>query len=150
LMGTPAEAAEHVEPMLDAADVVKVSDEDLAWYAPGETVAEVAARWAARGPAVVVVTRGGEGAIAVTSGGVRVDVAAPRVEVADTVGAGDSFMGGLVDGLWSAGLLGAQRRDALRGPDAETLTAVLTRCTRIAANTVSRPGADPPTSAELD
>lgn len=150
LMGTPAEAAEHVEPMLDAADVVKVSDEDLAWYAPGEPVAEVAARWATRGPAVVVVTLGGEGAIAVTSGGVRVEVAAPRVEVADTVGAGDSFMGGLVDGLWSAGLLGAQRREALRAVDAETLTAVLTRCTRIAAITVSRPGADPPTSAELD
>lgn len=59
-------------------------------------------------------------------------------------------MGGLVDGLWSAGLLGAQRREALRAVDAETLTAVLTRCARIAAITVSRPGADPPTSAELD
>jgi len=149
LMGSPLAAASHVEPMVDEADVIKVSDEDLAWYAPGRPPEEVAAQWASRGPALVVVTLGGSGAFAVTSRGERVDVIAPRVEVADTVGAGDSFMGGLVDGLWSAGLLGAHRRDALLAIDTETLTAVLERCVRIAAITVSRPGADPPTAAEL-
>lgn len=150
LMGTPAEAAVRVEPMLEVADVVKVSDEDLAWYAPGEAVEAVAARWAGRGPAVVVVTLGASGALAFTAEGARVRVASPRVTVADTVGAGDSFMAGLVDGLWGAGLLGAERRAALRAVDDATLARVLERCARIAAITVSRPGADPPTIAELD
>jgi len=149
LMGEPERAARRVEPMLDLADVVKVSDEDLDWYAPGEDVETVARRWAARGPAIVVVTRGGEGALAVTAAGLRVTVAAPPVAVVDTVGAGDSFMGGLVDGLWSAGLLGAERREALRAVDAATLREVLERCARIAAITVSRAGANPPTAAEL-
>ncbi|MDQ2625131.1 MAG: PfkB family carbohydrate kinase, partial [Actinomycetota bacterium] len=72
------------------------------------------------------------------------------VEVADTVGAGDSFMGGLIDGLWTAGLLGAERREALHAIDEATLTGVLERCVRIAAITVSRPGANPPTAEELD
>jgi fructokinase len=96
------------------------------------------------------VTRGGEGALAVTSRGVRVEVSAPPTSVADTVGAGDSFMGGLVDGLWSAELLGAGRREALHAIDADSLRSVLERCARIAAITVSRPGADPPSARELD
>lgn len=150
LMGDPADVRPLVEALVELSDVVKVSDEDLAWLLPGEAPADVAARWATRGPALVVVTLGGEGALAATSAGARLTVPAPRVEVADTVGAGDSFMGGLVDGLWSAGLLGADRRDALRGADVATLEHVLARCVRIAAITVSRPGANPPGTAELD
>ena len=69
--------------------------------------------------------------------------------VADTVGAGDSFMGGLIDGLWGAGLLGGESRDALRAIDDSTLARILERCARIAAITVSRPGANPPDSMEL-
>jgi fructokinase len=127
-----------------------MSDEDLAWLEPGASPRDVATRWAARGPALVVVTRGGEGALAVTAGGVEVEVPAPRVQVADTVGAGDSFMSGLIDGLWSAGLLGAAHRIALGGIDADVLTPILERCVRIAAVTVSRPGANPPSTAELE
>ena len=102
------------------------------------------------GPAFVVVTRGGDGATAFLPSERAVHVDAPATEVADTVGAGDSFMGGLIDGLWDAGLLGGDRRDALRAIDDETLTAILERCARIAAITVSRPGANPPGLAELD
>ena len=149
LMGSPAIAMPIVEALVALADVVKVSDEDLAWLHPGADPVAIATDWAARGPALVVVTLGGEGAIAVTSTGARVDVPAPRVQVADTVGAGDSFMSGLIDGLWTAGLLGADRRDALHAIDAVTIERVLTRCARIAAITVSRPGANPPTSTDL-
>ncbi len=85
-----------------------------------------------------------------TSSGLVVEVATPRVVVADTVGAGDSFMGGLIDGLWSAGLLGGDRRASLHSAGAAAWVEVLTRCARIAAITVSRPGANPPTRAELD
>lgn len=150
LMPPPDETRPIVAALIALADVVKVSDEDLAWLEPGTDPIDVAKRWASEGPALVVVTRGGEGATAVTALGGRVDVTAPRVVVADTVGAGDSFMGGLIDGLWSAGLLGADRRAALRAADDATLLQVLTRCALIAATTVSRPGANPPTSAELD
>ncbi|WP_019134994.1 carbohydrate kinase family protein [Cellulomonas massiliensis] len=149
LMGSPEHARPQVEAFVRAADVVKVSDEDLAWLHPGVAPAEIAETWARSGPALVVVTHGGEGAFAVTGAGARLQVPAPAVTVADTVGAGDSFMGGLVDGLWTAGLLGADRREALADVSAEVVEAVLARCVRIAAITVSRAGANPPTAAEL-
>ncbi len=96
----------------------------------------------------MVVTFGGEGAVAVCSGG-EVRVAAPRVEVVDTVGAGDTFMGALIDGLWERDLLGGDRREALRAIDLVSLTEVLERCVAAAAITVSRAGANPPRRAEL-
>lgn len=149
LMGNPAQARASIERIVALADVVKVSDEDLEWIAsPDDTIDSIAHGWLALGPALVVVTRGGSGASAWTAHG-RTDIAAPAVTVADTVGAGDSFMAGLIDGLWAANLLGANRRDALRAIDSATLTSVLDRCARIAAITVSRPGANPPTAAEL-
>ncbi|NTW42124.1 MAG: carbohydrate kinase [Cellulomonadaceae bacterium] len=150
LMPPPDETRPLVEALVALADVVKVSDEDLAWLEPGTDPLDVARRWVTAGPAAVVVTRGGDGATAVTGSGQVIDVPAPAVTVADTVGAGDSFMSGLVDGLWSAGLLGADRRPALHAADDATWTSVLTRCARIAAITVSRPGANPPTAAELE
>lgn len=151
LMGDPAEARRSIERMVQLSDVVKVSDEDLEWLAPDTPADDMAREWLATlGPALVVITRGGSGASAFTHDGRRIDIEAPSVEVADTVGAGDSFMGGLIDGLWSADQLGAHRREALRHVDTAVLTAVLERSARIAAITVSRPGADPPRSTELD
>lgn len=148
LMPSPDATRPVVERIVAMADVVKVSDEDLAWLSPGDPMG-LAEEWAAAGPALVVVTRGGDGALAWTSAGVHVAVGSRRVEVADTVGAGDSFMAGLIDGLWGAGLLGPDARAALRAVDEVTLRAVLERCAAIAAITVSRPGANPPTAAEL-
>jgi len=149
LLGSAELMRPLVERLVRLADVVKASDEDLAWLEPGVDPAELAARWAGLGPAIVVVTRGGEGVLVATAGGVRLEVAAQAVTVADTVGAGDSFMSGLIDGLWTAGLLGADRRAALAAIDAPTLTPILERCARIAAITVSRPGANPPWASEL-
>ncbi|MFD6090864.1 carbohydrate kinase [Oerskovia sp. NPDC060338] len=148
LMGTAEAALARIDPLVAAADVVKVSDEDVEWLHPGADPVEVARTWAARGPAIVVVTFGGEGAVAVCSGG-EVRVAAPRVEVVDTVGAGDTFMGALIDGLWERDLLGGDRREALRAIDLVSLTEVLERCVAAAAITVSRAGANPPRRAEL-
>lgn len=150
LMAAPDVTLPLVEHLIGLSDVVKVSDEDLAWLHPGMPVEEIARDWARRGPALVVVTLGGEGALAVTAAGEELAVTAPRVRVADTVGAGDSFMSGLIDGLWSAGLLGADRRAALQAIGLDAVQQVLTRCVRIAAITVSREGANPPTTAELD
>ena len=150
LMGNPAHAGSIIEPLVELADVVKVSDEDLEWLYAGRKPITLAREWAQWGPAVVVMTRGGSGAVAITSRGLEVEMLAPKVVVADTVGAGDSFMGGLIDGLWTAGLLGADRRAALHAIDAATIAEVLASCVRIAAITVSRPGANPPSRAELD
>lgn len=149
VMGTAQDVRPDVERLVGLSDVVKVSDEDLAWLHPGTDPLAIARDWAARGPAMVVVTFGGDGARAVTARGDEVTARALPVTVADTVGAGDSFMSGLVDGLWSAGLLGADARDALHAVPMDVVQQVLDRCARIAAVTVSRPGANPPTSAEL-
>jgi fructokinase len=150
LMGSPADTLPVVEHLVGLVDVVKVSDEDLAWLHPGVAPVEIARDWLSRGPALVVVTLGGEGAVAVTAAGDELMVTAPRVEVADTVGAGDSFMAGLIDGLWTADLLGPDARTRIAAADRGTIEQILTRCVRIAAITVSRPGANPPTSADLE
>lgn len=150
LMGSPDDVRSTVEALVATSDVVKVSDEDLAWLFEGEPPAQVARDWILLGPSLVIVTHGGEGAYAITQSGETVQVAAPTVQVADTVGAGDSFMGGLIDGLWGAGLLGAPQREALRTVPIETVRELLERCVRIAAITVSRPGANPPWDDELD
>lgn len=148
LMGDPSAARERVEQFVRAADVVKVSDEDLGWLAPGEDPAAVAAGWLALGPSVVVVTRGGEGATGVAASG-RVDVETPPVDVVDTVGAGDAFTAGLLDALAAADLLGVEHAEELRAIEPDALAAALRHAARVAAVTCSRPGADPPTRAEL-
>ena len=148
LMGERDLAATTIERFVALSDVVKVSDEDLEWLFPAEDAADAAQRWLALGPALVVVTLGSQGALAVCGAG-TVSVPPVIVEVADTVGAGDSFMSGLIDGLWSAELLGGQRRDALMAIDLPQVTRILERCVRIAGITVSRSGANPPTRSEL-
>jgi len=148
LMGSPAEVRSHVEGFVAAADVVKLSEEDAEWLAPGTSPEHLMEQWLQLGPAVVVMTRGGSGALALCRSG-DVKTATPEVAVADTVGAGDAFMSGLLDGLWSADLLGGSRRQALGEVDTATLTRVLEHAARVAAITVSRPGADPPTRDEL-
>ncbi|WP_277050983.1 carbohydrate kinase family protein [Ruania albidiflava] len=150
IMGEPDAVRRRIERLVAGADVVKVSDEDIAWLYPGQDVTDAVRRWAAAGPALVVLTRGASGSIGLTSAGVEVVVPAPLVRVIDTVGAGDSYMTGLLDGLWSAGLLGADHREELHALDAETVQAVMTHAARIAAIVVSRAGANPPTRNELE
>ncbi len=149
LLGPAKDARAGVEEIVALADVVKVSDEDLAWLYEGESDADAARRWLASGPALVVVTRGGDGVLGVTS---HVEVERPSrvVELVDTVGAGDSYTAGLLDGLRLADLLGGARREALAIVDEETLTGVLDRAATAAGITCSRAGANPPTTRELD
>ena len=128
--------------------MVAASDEDLAWLYPGAGPTEVAQRWVSAGPALVCVTRGAEGALAVTA---TARTAVPRVPVtvADTVGAGDAFMSGLLDALDTAGLLGAAARPELRAVGTGQLHEVLAHAALTAALTVARTGAAPPTRAEI-
>jgi len=141
-------AREQAEKFVRLADVVKASDEDLAWLYPGVDPLESARRWLGFGPALVVVTRGGDGPWAVCAAG-ESSCAAPAVDVVDTVGAGDSFMAALLGALVDRELDGAHRRDALAQLSAETLGDIIFYAARAAAITVSRAGANPPSRAEL-
>ncbi|MFB6525758.1 MULTISPECIES: carbohydrate kinase [unclassified Streptomyces] len=143
LMGEHGPAVTRVERCVALSDLVKASDEDLGWLYPGEDPRAVAARWLALGPAVVLVTLGAAGSIAVTR---RHTVAAeaPPVTVVDTVGAGDSFMSAVLDAL------AGRERDALAALGADDLARLLGTAGAAAAVTVSRAGARPPDRAELD
>jgi fructokinase len=149
LLGEPARARPDIERLVTLSNVVKVSDEDLRWLYPDRSDEEVAQDWLALGPALVVVTRGGAGVYAVAAD-VELRRDAVPIDLVDTVGAGDSFTSGLLDGLHRADLVGAARRDALAGIERATLESVVEEAALIAAITCSRPGADPPTRAELD
>lgn len=148
LMGDHASAVRRVERCVALSDVVKASDEDLEWLYPGQGPDRIAERWLATGPAVVLVTRGGDGALAVLPGG-RVTVDALATEVVDTVGAGDAFMSGTLHALAAHGLLGADGRERLRSLDRVRTADVLRHAAASAAVTVARAGANPPDVAEL-
>ena len=131
--------------MLPRTALLKVSDEGLGLLHPGLAADEPARQWLAAGVALVVVTRGGEGASAWT---LRRQVQTPSVPVAvvDTVGAGDTFQAALLTALAERGHL---TRDALPLLSADELAAVMAFATQAAAITCSRRGADLPRRQEL-
>ncbi|MBQ1082360.1 carbohydrate kinase [Nocardiopsis sp. B62] len=148
VVGDPAEARALALRHAAQAHVVKASDEDLAFLYPEYTPERAAHALAALGPALVVVTLGGDGAFAL-SHGVVATVPAPSVEVVDTVGAGDSFMGALLRRLDLDDRLGERPRSRLSGLTEAYLTDLLTFAVTAAAHTVTREGADPPTTADI-
>lgn len=142
-------ARERIERLVERSDVVKVSEEDLRWIDPERPPDVVARSWLASGPSIVAMTMAERGAAGFCAGG-EVQVPAKAGQVVDTVGAGDAFMVGLIDALWTMDLLGADRRDELRriGPDA--LTTALRTAALLSALTVARAGADLPDRAAVD
>ncbi len=151
LMGRPADARRIIEASMALSDVVKLSDEDVAWLCPGEPLTDVLERWCALGPALILVTRGREGTIVrVGRTGETGEFPAPRVKVVDTVGAGDSFMAGLVSGLLDAGLLGGPAaRTALAAVTLDNVRPAVERALATGALTVGQAGAHAPTRADL-
>ena len=132
------------------ADLIKVSDEDIDWMRGNRTREAVIEDWIAAGVNVIIMTAGKDGARAWSASGCEVHVPADgSVVVEDTVGAGDSFMGGILDQMITEGLSGAAARDTLFAISADTLERLLRRGARVADVTVSRVGANPPTSADL-
>ena len=148
LMGDPEAARERIRRQVGLAHVVKASEDDLTWLHPGESYVEVARRWLDEGPALVVVTRGGEGVYAATR---EVDVACPTpaMPVVDSVGAGDALSAGLLTGMRERGLLGRGSPDRLAALDSTSLRALVDEAALVAALTCARAGADPPTRADL-
>ncbi|MCT2590907.1 carbohydrate kinase [Streptomyces sp. N2-109] len=144
LLVDPARYRERLEHWCRAADILRLSDDDLAELCPGQAPERAADTFHAHGTRLVVVTLGPGGVFA-SLDGERVHVPAPPVEVVDTVGAGDSFMAGLLHALHGDGVLGG-RLDTLR---IEQVSEALTLGTRIAAAVCAVRGANPPWAAEL-
>ena len=151
LMGRPEQARRTIESSIALSDVVKVSDEDIEWLCPGESVDDVVRAWGELGAALVVVTRGDRGAVVrVTRTGEQQSLPAPSVTVVDTVGAGDSFMAGLVSGLIDAGLLGGpDSRVRLQRAGLDDVLPAVERALATGALTVGRAGAHAPTRSDL-
>lgn len=147
LLGDHEAARARFERLAALSDVVKASDEDLDWLYPGEDPAGIARGLVETGTGLVVVTRGGDGVIAMSRAGL-IEVPAVRTEVVDTVGAGDSFMAALLASLGRHDLLSGALREALTDPQ-QDLRAHLGFAVRAAAITVSRAGANPPSAAEM-
>lgn len=137
----------RLDRMFAMADIVKVSDEDLDWIVQGPlSQSEKTEALCAKGPGIVILTRGAEGAVAYMDDGTEVNVPIARVEVVDTVGAGDTFNAGVLAKLEELGQLS---KPALRRLSPGMLTEVLAHGAKVAAVTVSRAGANPPWASEL-
>jgi fructokinase len=133
---------ERLDRMLAAADIIKISDEDLAWITGGT---DAAALRDATGAAVVLLTRGADGITVVTAAD-RFDVPAVKADVVDTVGAGDTFSAGFLANLQAQGRL---TKSAITTADRDALARAAAFGARVAAVTVSRAGANPPWASEL-
>ena len=130
----------QVERWVSISSAIKASDEDIKWLYPSLDVEQVVNDWLTKGPSLIVVTHGEKGLIGYRKGEI-VNVEAVQVKVADTVGAGDTVGAILVEAIVKDGL------DTLTGSRLETM---LKRAAKAASITVSRVGANPPMSEELE
>jgi fructokinase len=137
---------DRFEGWLRLVDIMKVSDEDLAWLYPRLSQDDVVAAWHAAGIPLVIITHGEHGATASTPSG-SATAKAPAVVVVDTVGAGDAFMAGVLVHLHERRLL---VREALRSLDGATLDELLEAACLVAADTCTRAGAEPPRRQDLE
>jgi fructokinase len=134
-----------VERSVGRAHVVKASREDVEWLYPSWTIDDAAAHWNALGATLVIVTHGADGASAYRPGAPPLHRPGRAIELVDTIGAGDSFTGGLLSGL--------VRRDLHTGEGVATisnglLAEVVDEAVLISSLTCERAGADPPRLAE--
>jgi len=141
-----ARHAERILRMVAMADIVKVSDEDLAWFGEAGSPEDIARAWLDRGPKLIVMTRGGKGAIAYSREH-TVAVEPKMVQVVDTVGAGDTFNAGVLASLNEQGLL---NKAAVASLSEDAIQRALALGAKAAAVTVSRAGANPPWRHEID
>lgn len=151
IMGDLAAVRPKVEDLIGRSDVVKASDDDLQLLYPDLATEEVLGRWVSAGPGLAVVTRGAAGVMFRVASSDEVTTVPTLAEhVVDTVGAGDSFMAGLVSGLVAAGLLGdADARDRLATATLDDVRPAVERGLATSAVTVGKAGAYAPSLDEL-
>ncbi len=137
--------------MISFADIIKVSDEDLEWIIPeelseSERVEKLCQHRSDRNNPLVIVTLGEKGVNAYLSQGKKITIEANKVDVVDTVGAGDTFNAGLLESLFKSGVL---TKAALKVAADKDIEKALRRGAEVAAVTITRVGANPPWLSEL-
>ncbi|TGQ51297.1 carbohydrate kinase [Mesorhizobium sp. M1C.F.Ca.ET.193.01.1.1] len=135
----------RVREMMAMADIVKLSDEDLNWFDEAGSHEDVVRNWLDRGPKLIVVTHGSEGAVGYSKEH-KVTVVPQKVKVVDTVGAGDTFNAGILASLHEQGLL---TKAAIGDLSEDAIRNALELGAKAAAVTVSRAGANPPWQHEI-
>ncbi|ESX52021.1 carbohydrate kinase [Mesorhizobium sp. C416B] len=135
----------RIRSMMAMADIVKLSDEDLHWFGEAGSHEDVIRNWLDRGPKLIVVTHGSEGAVGYSRDH-KVTVMPHKVEVVDTVGAGDTFNAGILASLHEQGLL---TKAGIGGLSEDAIRQALALGAKAAAVTVSRAGANPPWRHEI-
>ncbi len=135
----------RLERLVAMADIVKLSEEDLAWLAPDAEPVSFVRGWLDKGAKLVILTRGADGIVAMTESA-EVTIPAVPVTVADTVGAGDTFTAATLAYLDRNGILS---KHAVAGLDEDRLRNLTEFAARAASITVSRAGANPPWAEEL-
>jgi fructokinase len=128
-----------VEKWVGISSVVKLSDDDISWLYPDQSMDKVAKGWIANGVSLVVITRSANGIIGYTEHGFE-EIDGAKVSVVDTVGAGDTVGAIVVEGII---------KHSVNGLAGQVLNAVLHRAAIAAGITVSRAGAQPPRLHEL-
>lgn len=146
LVGDLSSYRERLPGVISSSHIVKASDEDVEVLYPGESAPDVADKWLSQGVSLVVITEGALGATAFHENGARAHWAPPLIEVADTIGAGDSFSAGLLAYFAKTGLLDPA---ALATLSEGHLHDAIAQAVSASALTCTRPGADPPTEQEL-
>ena len=139
VMSDRAKYAAAVEKWVSISSVVKVSDDDIKWLYPDESLDGVAHRWIEAGVSCVVITRGAKGLIGFTASGME-EVDGVKVDVVDTVGAGDTVGAIVVEGII---------KHSVHGLQGQVLNALLHKAAIAAGITCSRAGAQPPRAHEL-
>ena len=145
LIKDKAKYLQRLNRLIALCDIVKISDEDVKWMTGSTNLEKAARAWLKKGAKIIAITKGGEGCVVYTKR-FGFEALAPKVKVADTVGAGDTFTAGLLFALSEAGHL---NKAALAKIDDEVLKAAAFYAMKAAAVTVSRPGADPPWAKEM-
>ncbi|TPJ77803.1 carbohydrate kinase [Mesorhizobium sp. B2-6-2] len=135
----------RIREMMAMADIVKLSDEDLKWFDEAGSHEDVVRNWLERGPKLIVVTHGSEGAVGYSKAH-KVTVMPQKVKVIDTVGAGDTFNAGILASLHEQGLL---TKAAIGDLPEDAIRKALELGAKAAAVTVSRAGANPPWRHEI-
>ncbi|HXN68522.1 MAG TPA: carbohydrate kinase [Bradyrhizobium sp.] len=146
LVKDKARYVEQMDAFAAFADIVRMSDVDFEFLYGRSDYAERARSLIETGAGLVVITRGNRGAVAWHKQAGMVEVAAPAVDVVDTVGAGDSFQAALLFALRATGRIGTK---SLACMDDDGLRRVLSFAAGCAAFTCGRPGADPPRQDEI-
>jgi fructokinase len=151
IMGDLDVVRDEVEGIVALSDVVKASEDDLDLLYAGQTASAVMTHWGALGASLCIVTRGEHGVVyRLTGTGEEASAATVAERVVDTVGAGDSFMAGLVSGLLASGLLGDPgARDRLAGATLEQVRPAVDRGVVTSGITVGKAGAYAPSLDEL-